>query len=670
MKKFFDVIPLAGEKIKQIREMQRTHEPHFSQYALFIFFAATILYLELIYRLSIFKSFDGDYIFSALFAFPAASIFFFASVFASETKNKIISSIIILALIVAYGAQLIYFSIFKTPLSLYSLIGAKDAMQFWDVAASEILKNSRAVALLFVPLVFLFLFRKRLFLSQRPKLFWLFIVALIGILSYGVSILSVRATSGNDFSQYAVYYNIASPELSMRKLGVLTTMRLDLERAIFGFEESGNQDTAEAPLAPISVAQETALSETHNIMDIDFAGLIANETNFALLDMHQYFSSVTPTKKNAKTGIFKGDNLIFIIAESFSPHAISAELTPMLYKLSREGFVFNNFYNPVWGVSTSDGEYVSEMGLLPKYGVWSALKSSANYLPFALGNQFKKIGYLAKAYHDHTYTYYGRDKSLPNLGYDYKGVGNGLRIKRMWPESDLEMMEVSVPEYANSPPFHIYYITVSGHMNYNFYGNAMSKKNKHIVESSSFADYSDSAKAYLSANLELEFAITSLLAQLEVAGTLENTVLAIVPDNYPHGLPKESLDELGGRTLETNFEIYKSIFILWKKGLAPVSIDRPAFTLDILPTLSNLFGLEFDSRLLMGHDVFSEAPPLVMFLNRSWITDNARYNSTNAQADGEGKEKEHRDAINKIVADKFKYSAKILETDYYKKVVP
>ena len=35
MKKFFDVIPLAGEKIKQIREMQRTHEPHFSQYALF-----------------------------------------------------------------------------------------------------------------------------------------------------------------------------------------------------------------------------------------------------------------------------------------------------------------------------------------------------------------------------------------------------------------------------------------------------------------------------------------------------------------------------------------------------------------------------------------------------------------------------------------------------------
>ena len=31
----------------------------FSQYALFIFFAATILYLELIYRLSIFKSFTA-----------------------------------------------------------------------------------------------------------------------------------------------------------------------------------------------------------------------------------------------------------------------------------------------------------------------------------------------------------------------------------------------------------------------------------------------------------------------------------------------------------------------------------------------------------------------------------------------------------------------------------
>ena len=683
MKKFFDVIsppreilderlnkyPLSREDEKRnpIFETQRTHGRYFSQYALFVFYVAVISYLELVYRLSIFKSFDGDYVFSVMLALPAASILFFASVFASEIKNKIIASVIILVFIIAYGAQIIYFFIFKTPLSLYSLIGAKNTMQFWDVAASEIIKNGVVVALLFAPLILLFLFRKRLFLSERPKLSWLFIVAFAGILSYGVSILSIRATSGNDFSQYAVYYNIASPELSMKKLGVLTTMRLDLERAVFGFEENGNQNTAEISHVPPSVAQEVMLSKKDNMMDINFSGLSNGERNQALLDMHAYFASSKPAEKNSYTGMFKGNNLIVILAESFSPYAMSSELTPTLYKMSTEGFVFNNFYNPVWGVSTSDGEYVLNTGLIPKSGVWSMLKSGKNYLPFAFGSQFKKLGYLTKAYHDHTYTYYGRDKSIPNLGYDYKGVGNGVKVKKTWPESDLEMIEVTADEYISSQPFAVYYITVSGHREYNFLGNYIAKKNKSYVADLS---YSDTAKAYIAANLELEFALKSLTEKLEATGVAENTVIAIVPDHYPYGLPKETLDELAGHKVEENFELYKSVFILWKKGMETVSVDEPVSPLDILPTLSNLFGLEYDSRLLAGRDVFSNASPLVIFVNRSWITDNARFNSTTAQAGAAGGGEEYRDVINQIVADKFKYSAKILETDYYRKVVP
>ncbi|MBI2627758.1 sulfatase-like hydrolase/transferase [Candidatus Nomurabacteria bacterium] len=664
MKQIFDVISPPGEILE---EKLSTYPAPKESYALFIFYAAAISYLELVYRLSIFKSFDGDYIFSVLFAFPAASILFFASVFTSEIKNKIIASIIIFVLIIAYGAQLIYFSIFKTPLSLYSLIGTKDAIQFWDVVASEILKNGVVVILLFVPLVLLFLFHKRLFLSHRPEPLWLLIVAFVGILSYGVSIFSVRATSESNFSQYAVYYNIAAPELSMKKLGVLTTLRLDLQRAMFGFEENRNENLAEVPSAPLPIAQANTLLRKFNMMNIDFSNLSSSEQNRTLLDMHAYFASSAPTKKNSYTDMFKGNNLIVILAESFSPYAMSPELTPTLSKMSTEGFVFNNFYNPVWGVSTSDGEYVLNTGLIPKSGVWSMLKSSKNYLPFAFGNQFKKLGYLTKAYHDHTYTYYGRDKSIPNLGYDYKGVGNGVKVKKTWPESDLEMIDTTANEYlAAKQPFATYYITVSGHREYNFYGNHMAIKNKSYVAD---LPYSDTAKAYIAANLELEFALKSLIEKLETAGVAENTVIAIVPDHYPYGLPEETLDELAGHKLEDNFELYKSVFILWKKGMKPVLVDEPVSPLDILPTLSNLFGLEYDSRLLAGRDVFSNAFPLVIFVNRSWITDNGRYNSTTAQADATGGEEAYRDAVNQIVADKFKYSAKILETDYYRKVI-
>lgn len=674
MQQIFDIIPPPPktlEEKKPIFQTQIVSNGYFSQYALFVFYVATISYFELIYRLLIFKSFDGDYIFSVLFSFPVASIFFFASTFASEIKNKIIASIIILALMIAYGAQLIYFFIFKTPLSLFSLIGTKDAVQFFDVAASEIIKNDMVVALLFVPLVLLFIFRKKLFLSQRPKSFWLFIVAFVGILSYGVSILSVHITSGDNFSQYEVYYNIASPELSMKKLGVLTTMRLDLERIMFGFEENGNQNIAEVPPALPSVEkeeEETVLPKTYNTMNVDFSSLLASEKDRNILDMHAYFSSNSPTEKNFYTGMFKGNNLIVILAESFSPYAMSPELTPTLHKMSTEGFVFNNFYNPIWGVSTSDGEYVFNTGLIPKSGVWSMLKSSKNYLPFALGNQFKKLGYLTKAYHDHTYTYYGRDKSIPNLGYDYKGLGKGVQIKKTWPESDLEMIEATTDEYISpTQPFAIYYITVSGHREYNFSGNYIAKKNKSYVAD---LPYSDAGKAYIAANLELEFALKSLISKLEIAGVADNTVIAIIPDHYPYGLSEESLDELAGHKIENNFELYKSVFVLWKKGMEPVLINEPVSTLDVLPTLSNLFGLEYDSRLFAGRDIFSDASPLVIFVNRSWITDNAKYNSLTAQADATGGNVEYRDFINKVVADKFKYSAKILETDYYRKVVP
>lgn len=64
-------------------------------------------------------------------------------------------------------------------------------------------------------------------------------------------------------------------------------------------------------------------------------------------------------------------------------------------------------------------------------------------MPFGLGNVFKREGYSpVNAYHDHTYTYYSRDESHPNLGFDkYVGCGNGLEKLmncKVWPESDIE----------------------------------------------------------------------------------------------------------------------------------------------------------------------------------------------------------------------------------------
>ena len=97
-------------------------------------------------------------------------------------------------------------------------------------------------------------------------------------------------------------------------------------------------------------------------------------------------------------------------------------------------------------------------------------------------------------------------------------------------------------------------------------------------------------------------------------------------------------------------------------------IDEPVCSLDILPTLSNLFGLEFDSRLMMGRDVFSDTMPLVVFNNRSWITDQARYDATTDTLYGDVSS-EYVAVVNEIVNAKFLYSADILFHDYYRLVM-
>lgn len=256
------------------------------------------------------------------------------------------------------------------------------------------------------------------------------------------------------------------------------------------------------------------------------------------------------------------------------------------------------------------------------------------------------------------------------MGYRYQGLGNGLLVTPTWPESDLEMMELTIPQYIDQVPFHTYYMTVSGHMEYNFFGNNMAMKNQALVED---MPYSDEAKAYLACNIELDRAMEKLLDALEEAGLAETTVISLSPDHYPYGLPISALNELWGHEVEQNFELFKTTWILYKKGMTPETVDKPCSSLDVLPTLSNLFGLPYDSRLLMGSDVFSTADPLVIFENRSWITDKAMYNASTGEViptAGEEVSQEYVDQINRQVSNKFVLSAQILDTDYYAKVVP
>ena len=100
----------------------------------------------------------------------------------------------------------------------------------------------------------------------------------------------------------------------------------------------------------------------------------------------------------------------------------------------------------------------------------------------------------------------------------------------------------------------------------------------------------------------------------------------------------------------------------------PIVVSDPVYSLDIVPTLSNLFGVEYDSRLLSGRDVFSDAEPLVLWQNYSWKTDKGYYNSPTGvftPADGAVIEDGYIERIKSVVRNKFTFAKGLLAYDFY-----
>lgn len=534
------------------------------------------------------------------------------------------------------------------------------------------------ILLSFLPLVLLIILRRRLLpgktLSVRCR------VMALAVFAVCQAVGSALCYTGEDWADYT--YNYVT-DYAVPRFGLAATIRLEAQYAIFGL-----------PDAPVIQVDEPVPDEPvvydYNKMELDFTATSDLVGGSTLENMHNYFSSKTASQQNEYTGMFKGKNLIQITAEAFSPYVISKELTPTLYKLTHEGFVFTNYYQPGWGQSTTGGEFAHMTGIIPTWvnGNLSFYASHQDYMPFALGNQFRALGYTTVAYHNNSYTYYNRHLTHPNLGYDYYGQGNGLTLTVPgWPYSDLEMMELTAPayieDYVNTgKPFHAYYMSVSGHANWGW-GNAMSAKNREAAVAA-YPNASQPVQGYIAANLELEYALTYLLEQLEAAGIADDTVICMTADHYPYALVTDEVDyyqELSGKQdSELDISRYKNTWLLWSGSMeSSVTVRTPCSAIDILPTVSNLFGLEFDSRLMSGHDVFAQnynasqastcMPLVILPTNRgySWITAAGTYDAktrTFTPNPGITVADDYVKTVSSLIDAKYSYARQLIQYDY------
>ena len=539
-----------------------------------------------------------------------------------------------------------------------------------------------------LPLALCILLRKRIVTEHRMSKWSLLFVTAVSVIFLLIGEGLARwGTYGDSYT-----YNFQT-DAAVSQFGLHTAVRLEAEYALFGTPQPKLELPTQEDELDDPPAATTPVEYGYNALDIDFQALADSASDSTLRSMAQYFGSLTPSKKNEYTGLFQGKNLVLITAEAFSPWFISRELTPTLYKLTHEGFVCENYYQPGWGQSTTGGEYAVMTGLLPTWvGSNVSFYASANDdMPFALGNQLRALGYRTGAYHDNIYNYYNRDKTHPNLGYDYQGVGNGLTVTEdgSWPYSDLEMVQNTIGDYidgyvSDGTPFHVYYMTVSGHGSYGW-GHAMAAKNRAKAQAA-YPNASTQVQSYVAANLELENALTYLLEQLEAAGIAEDTVICMSADHYPYLLAEPETDyynELRGVVdSERDTDRYRNALVLWCGGMEnAVTVTEPCSAVDIVPTLSNLFGLEYDSRLLSGRDVLgkdydagsaSGSIPLVILptsSGNSWATAAGVFEAStrtfNARP-GVTVEEDYVSRVNNIVALQYNYAQQLIARDYYR----
>ena len=672
----------------------------------FGFFAGTLLYMEMVYHFTSF-GFEG---WNPLIGLPIwillAGLSTLLCGFVRKKANRNIMWVILAVFYLLFAVQMVYFGIFKQPLLIAAVTnGAKDAVtNYWREALQGIWNVFGYLLLLAVPFGVagvLLKFKKITFKSHTKKERIINLSILGGSVVLFIAVLVLGYFSKAEYyEQYGGFYD---PEGVICDYGVVPAMTRDLLGDIFP-EADDSLDAwtdvtptpvpAATPDAPLSgdvsggdvsdgdalVEEEPELDTSPNVLPIDFESLIANADNDEIVEMAEYMQSIPPTNRNEYTGMFEGYNLIYLTAEGFSPYAVDEELTPTLYKLVNSGFVFENYYVPLWQTSTSDGEYVNCTGLIPDQQ-FSMRRSQDNAMPFSLPAFFASEGVNSYAFHNNSLSYYERNFTHPNLGYNFMAAKLGdldeatwggqvfeMDNARYWPASDLDMMEATIPKYINDDRFHVYYMTISGHMNYNFAGNKMSSLHKDEV---AHLTYSEEGRAYIACNMELDLALEYLIEQLDAAGKLENTVICLSADHYPYGMEVANLEELAGKPLDGSLEIYRNNMILWNSEMETVTVEKTASALDILPTLLNLFGFEYDSRLYVGRDILSDSAPLVIFSDRSFITDRVSYNKKGKEVtwlDGTEGDEEYYEAVKKQVKGLYNYAADILNNDFYRYV--
>lgn len=530
--------------------------------------------------------------------------------------------------------------------------------------------------LIFIPFIIItlyYIFEKRITnkgykttfkIDKYNALYALFAYLILCGLFYGTITFDFMQNKYQTISNKKLFKYPSNPSIAIKNYGTSVYFLLDVKGTLFG----------EPDEEYVNYLSGTGFkSKTREIDDTKFDALIEEETNATYKTLNDFFISRDIPGTNEYTGKFEDKNLIMIMLESVSEAVFSddyKEYFPTLNKLYKEGITGINNYSPKNNCATGESEMTSQISLYSIETTCTVNAYKNNVYKEALLYMMGKNDYYTSTYHDFTDHYYYRSTFEYNFGASkYYGVTDlGMTyspLYKEWP-SDLTMMENALPLFTDKEKFATYMVTVTSHTPY-IYSSTYGDMYLDLFEG---LDLDLPTKRYLSKIKVVDLAIEYLLDSLEEKGILDDTVIVLFGDHYPYALSSDEFQSIADYDISKNQEMDRTPFIIYNSETPGETITKITTPMDYTPTLLNLFGIDYDPRLYLGHDVFSEYDAYAVFPDNSWQSEEGFYSSSKGEfipsGSGETISDETIIARNEEIANLRNMSTLAIRNDYMK----
>lgn len=363
---------------------------------------------------------------------------------------------------------------------------------------------------------------------------------------------------------------------------------------------------------------------------------------YAALD--EYYAAHPKAETDGEmTGALAGKNLIMIMMESIDSWLVTPEYMPNLYALQQESMAFSNYYSPMYiSAATFNAEFIANTGLVPPT---SGIPNDAYVeyaFPYSLAHLFENAGYTANSFHSANAIIYNRGAIHQNFGYEAYHNYETMGMDDYMLDSQLIN---GYDQFVTDDPFFSFIITYSGHGPYT--DELSNISDPHLEQALAAIDFdtvpykteaqkSEYTLAVAHA-METDAFIGELMEQLRADGHAEDTALVLFADHYCKYISDtEFVMDIKG---VSNHDMLTNVpFMIWAADQTPRMEEKYVCTMDIVPTLVNLFNLDADLRYYMGNDMFGPNGGVIPMRDYHWYDgqtyyDGAEYYNADAVPD-------------------------------------